>query len=188
LTGYIDRTGNPVIPPQFSEGTDFHEGLAAAILEKNCLIVNGGSCAPGRYTAGRNPDAPPCRWAIIDKRGQPVSGEPFDYVGEFSEGLAAVQVDKLWGYADRSGKIVIAAQWSRVEPFSEGLAMVWDGAAGYIDHSGKFVLPSQFPGAESFSRWWGMNRSVSGISGATEWRRFPENSRWRARSGSAWRM
>jgi len=73
---------------------------------------------------------------------RPVIPPQFDLTYGFSEGLAAVQTGKKWGYIDAAGKIVIAPQefWN-VKPFHNGLAQVQtkDTGVGYIDRSGKYV-------------------------------------------------
>ncbi|WP_396336448.1 WG repeat-containing protein [Fischerella sp. JS2] len=70
----------------------------------------------------------------------------FDGVGEFSEGLAQVQIDGKWGYIDKSGNVVIQPQFDETDKFSEGLARVWISGQnwGYIDKTGKFVITQQF--------------------------------------------
>jgi WG containing repeat len=74
--------------------------------------------------------------------GKTVIPPQFDLAYGFSEGLAAVQIDKKWGYIEITGKMVIPLQefWS-VKPFHNGLAEVQtkNGSIGYIDRSGKYV-------------------------------------------------
>ena len=56
----------------------------------------------------------------------------FDLALGFSEGLAAVQVGKKWGYIDTSGKMVIGLQdLSFAKPFHNGLARVGFGKTGW---------------------------------------------------------
>jgi hypothetical protein len=100
----------------------------------------------------------PCRYALIDKSGTILSDARFDEALDFSEGLAAVQVGKLWGFVDRAGRMVIAPRFRSSGRFSGGIAAVavegepdskplW----GYIDTSGVFVIPPQFQRAQAFS-------------------------------------
>ena len=78
---------------------------------------------------------------------------------EFSEGLAAVQQGKLWGYIDTKGNMVIKPQFVRAEYFFDGLARVWKPGAhgtyaslwGYIDKTGKLVYETKFEEASDFS-------------------------------------
>src|SRR5882672_1592404 len=62
--GYIDGTGKIIIPIQFDNANEFHEGLALVI------------------TAGKK--------VFIDTNGRAVIAPDFDLVNDFSEGLAAV--------------------------------------------------------------------------------------------------
>ena len=76
-----------------------------------------------RWTSGTN-------YGYIDKRGNVVISPRFVAVGEFSEGLAAVEVVAtgnggcVWGYIDKTGNWVIEPEFTSAGPFSEGLAAV----------------------------------------------------------------
>jgi hypothetical protein len=71
---------------------------------------------------------------------------------DFSEGLAAVMVDDVWGYVDTSGSFVIEPQYDWASPFSESLAYVRkDDKYGYINHHGDIVIDFKFDFASSFS-------------------------------------
>jgi hypothetical protein len=127
-TGFIDESGNMVIPPRFYTARDFSEGLA--------------------YVSG------PKFRGFIDLQGKPVieiglQGKPvFETVAitrDFHEGLAAVSSEKGWGYIDRSGKLVIQNQYSFADDFSEGLAGVVVGEKfGFINQKGEMVIPPRF--------------------------------------------
>ncbi len=124
---------------------NFHEGLAQLWVHEN-----------GGQKAG-----------YIDKTGKVVIPAEYDSVGEFSEGLAAVEKDGKFGVIDKTGKTVIPFQYSwaeylqpdgssstfkPLEAFHEGLATVLqDGKFGYIDKTGKEVIPRQYHTAVSFS-------------------------------------
>lgn len=75
VCGYINKSGEFVIPPQFQDARDFAEGLA-------CVRINDW------------------RYGFIDRTGRVV----IDYLDEecvFSEGLAAVRKDDLLGFLTR---------------------------------------------------------------------------------------
>ena len=133
--GYIDKTGNVVIQPQFADARFFSEGLA-------CVTLDGK------------------KYGYIDKTGQFVITPQYDGALSFSEGLAAVLVDKKVGYIDKTGNRVIPPQfepfwgqerlWSA--SFSEGLAGVTTGdKCGYIDKNGKYIVNPQFKTCLPFS-------------------------------------
>jgi hypothetical protein len=69
----------------------------------------------------------------------------FEVAERFSEGLAAVRIDGLYGFIDRTGRIVIAPRFEAAGPFTGNYAEVrFDGASGAIDRSGRMVVPARF--------------------------------------------
>jgi len=94
------------------------------------------------------------RQAYIDVTGKVVLGASvFQEAQRFSEGLAAVRVDKSgWGYIDQTGHFVIRPQFEGARPFSEGLASVKiRGLWGFIDKTGRVVIAPQYQVVNSFS-------------------------------------
>lgn len=89
------------------------------------------------------------KWGFIDKTGNWVIPPQFDYADGFSEGLAAVEVNKKIGYVDITGKMVIQPQFKKRDfmSFHEGLAAVevegdyGNTNCGYIDYVGNVVIP-----------------------------------------------
>jgi hypothetical protein len=139
-TGYIDHQGHFVIPPHLIEGADFSDGLAAAIIDGPCKLVQGERCTVKYVPVSSNANFD-CRSVFIDKTGRPVSDLRFDRSLPFSEGRAAVLIDRKWGFADKSGHIVISPQFVSAGQFSEGVARVsLPDKNGYIDTSGQFVI------------------------------------------------
>jgi hypothetical protein len=164
-TGYIDKTGQYVINPQFSGAGDFHEALAAVHADAGWGFINksgvfvikpqfqavstdgfsdglAGGCSGEHSLFGIV--AGKCGY--ISRNGTFVVKPQFDSVGDFSEGLAAVQINGKWGYINSAGKIVINPQFSSTTMFSGGLAVVSiSGKTGTINKLGKFVVnPGQF--------------------------------------------
>lgn len=78
--GYIDKTGNIVIEPQFNSPSIFSEGLAAVKID-------------GKY-------------GYINKTGKIVIEARFERALQFSAGLASVYVDDKRGYIDSTGEHV----------------------------------------------------------------------------------
>jgi hypothetical protein len=151
-TGYIDSHGQFVIPPRLTYGASFHEGRAAVIISGPCRITNGGSCARAAFQPTEPRATYDCRYAFIDKRGEPISDLRFDDAEDFSEGLAPIRIGNQWGFVDLSGQIAIPPRFQSAELFSEGLAVVEeDGKKGFIDHTGNYVIRPQFEAADGFS-------------------------------------
>ncbi len=83
--------------------------------------------------------------------GEVVIQPKFHHASDFSEGLAAVEMNGKYGYIDASGKCVIPYKFESASSFSEGLAAVkFNGNYGYIDRNGASVIPYKFRGAEDF--------------------------------------
>jgi hypothetical protein len=141
--GYIDKTGKIVIQPQFERSGyavsgDFSEGLAA-------VVING-------------------KWGYIDKTGKVVIKPQFSMAGEFSEGMARIEVESgdseygLLGYINKNGRIVIKPQFKNVRlkmpnwgKFSEDLAVVEiNEKMGFINKAGKIVIEPKYDWAVSF--------------------------------------
>jgi hypothetical protein len=137
--GFIDKSGNFAIQPQFVRGQhSFSEGLAFVVFPD--------------FSAG-----------YIDHSGKIVIEPKFrfslqhQYDAEFSEGMASVldgNTNKV-GYIDSSGEFVIAPQFDRASHFSEGLALVTNYKLNrgqrYIDTNGNVAIPDFFSRASNFS-------------------------------------
>jgi hypothetical protein len=178
-----------VIPPKFESAQPFSEGLAAVELNGRFGYIDregrfaialkysyAGPFSDGfAWVRTHNPWAPLgtgeygflllARYTFIDHSGKeiihPLSVE---YVGSFSEGLAAVRPGKTFGGCDRElgymntdGKWAIKPEFDDGRPFSDGLAAVnrggkchMGGKWGYIDRDGKLVIPFQYSLAGQF--------------------------------------
>lgn len=136
LYGYIDKTGKMVIPQRYFRANSFSEGLAAVAMGKDT-----------KY------------WGFIDKTGTEVipckyerTKHTLEAEFRFSEGLAAVVLNKKFGFIDKQGNEVVPFIYDEAEAFSEGLASVKSGGKwGFIDKKGKEVIPPQYEFVRSFS-------------------------------------
>ena len=160
--GYMDSQGNTIIAPQFDEALPFSEGLAAVRSgEKWGFIERTGNFVippqfnlvlEGFQDGLARVFSEDYQIRFIDKTGAVIIQPQSNEVNAFSEGLAAIKINGLWGYIDKTGTIVIQPQFEEAKKFSEGLApvrlkYVW----GYIDRTGKIIIEPQFHNAESFS-------------------------------------
>ena len=65
----------------------------------------------------------------------------FEQAGNFSEGLAVVQVRGSWGFIDKTGRLVIEPKYEWCCGFSEGVAVVMkSNEVLLIDESGQTIL------------------------------------------------
>ena len=177
--GYIDRSGKMIISPRFKDAGLFSDGLAAVsfhgkqegyIDKSGRLVIKQEEFDRGRefsegLAAARGKNE---KYGYIDKTGKFVIQPQFAHVGNFSEGLAAVEpVDGPWpgnlAYINHKGQMVIKSlstvpdRPSRVEfdlhyyRFCGGVARVSLGkdedrdAEGYINREGKIIWPKVTP-------------------------------------------
>ncbi|MCK9205120.1 MAG: WG repeat-containing protein [Bacteroidales bacterium] len=121
LIGFIDTTGQYVIPPVYTAVNIFSEGLAAVRFDN--------------------------KWGFINTSGKTVIKPQFDDVAAgFCNGLAPVGKNGQWGYINRSGSFVITPQFDDADIFYCDLARVWylDGTEGYVNKSGEVVYHSRY--------------------------------------------
>jgi hypothetical protein len=134
LWGFMDKTGNMVIPQEWFWAEPFYEDLAA-VKGKN-----------GKY-------------GFIDKTGKLVIDCNFIHVKNFSEGFAAISIpsnkDNLFEmtFIDKTGYQATRKQFSLVQDFKEGLASVakienynQDNEVykfGFVDKNFNVVIPMQ---------------------------------------------
>lgn len=134
--GYIYKTGQMVIQPQFDD-----ESLSFS----------------GNFSEGLTPVKIGGKWGFMGKTGQMVIEPQFDGAHSFSNGVACVDVGEKCGFIDKTGQIVIEPQFDKVElwdgkRFCEGLANVEiDGKGGFIDKTGQVVIELEFDAVMPFS-------------------------------------
>jgi Flp pilus assembly protein TadD len=137
--GYINKSGEFVIPIQFGFGRSFSEGLAFVSIYSE----DGNKAIKEGY---------------IDESGKFVIETEFEgSFGDFKNGLAPFQREKTglslilnhfatygkYGYIDKSGDIVIDEQFDYAGNFNDnGLAGVTvNNKHGFINKKGKVVIP-----------------------------------------------
>ncbi|HEY9047764.1 MAG TPA: WG repeat-containing protein [Ohtaekwangia sp.] len=157
--GFLDRSGNMVVKPQYDYATNFAEGIAivltkdkmGAIDKKGNMVIPAiyfGLLAPaeGLVPASKYPEK---KWGFMDTKGKTVI--PFVYdnvknapgVNPFKNGLATVTLQGKMGYIDKTGKMVIANKFDQADDFEGDLAKAsYKGKWGFIDKTGKFVIPA----------------------------------------------
>lgn len=159
FAGVIDKQGREIVPIKwngFSNISSFSGCLATVlskgkkgIIDRNGAIVvepkfhhiGYGFLLEG-FSEGLTSVTVNDKQGFINTRGEIVIEPKFAQVDKFSDGLAAVRVEKdgKWGAIDRSGNMVIEPQFPDKLWFSGGLARVdIDEKIGYIDRTGKFV-------------------------------------------------
>ena len=168
--GYIDRTGQVQIEPQFSIARSFHEALACVRPENNNdygfidktgkMVIRlphvPGERGPGDFSEGLAlmQGRVTGEVGFIDKTGAFAIEPKFVVAGRFSDGLAGACVEDktansgeggaTCGYIDRTGQWIIKVSgFGPMSDFHEGLALVCGkDFCGYINKKGSYVWRS----------------------------------------------
>jgi outer membrane protein assembly factor BamD (BamD/ComL family) len=84
-------------------------------------------------------------WGFIDRQGREAVAFRYQQVAEFSEGLAATQLNGRWGFIDKRGKLAIATDFDEADMFRNGLAIVARAEKfGAINARGEAVVPIRY--------------------------------------------
>jgi tetratricopeptide (TPR) repeat protein len=131
--GYIDRSGEYVISPQFeidpAQKTSLVGGSSTildasrGILEKPVLNADGFS-RTFQFHEGLATINVDGKFGFINKAATTVIRPQYEWAGSFSSGLAPVRIGKKYGYIDSKGKIVVKPTFDYAQSFSDGVAVV----------------------------------------------------------------
>jgi len=155
--GFIDKTGNEVIPYRFVQARSFSEGMAPVKDQTGWLFVDEtGTTVPGltgfedakNFSEGLAPVQVDGKWRFITPKGTQRFPQEFYWASSFSEHLAAVQQEEngKYGFIDRSGNYIIKPTLSEAKPFAGGLAAVFVNKRwGYLTKSGEIKIPAIYP-------------------------------------------
>lgn len=155
--GYVDPTGELVIPCSYSEADDFSEGRAAVRGGGGLygyIATDGRTVVPMRYTRAtpfedglawvQEEDA---YWGRIDRQGREVIPCLYNRIGQPQpNGWRPVERDGKSGMIGADGGVVVPCRYDRIgEPNVYGLLPVVEaGKRGFLDTLGREVLPCSF--------------------------------------------
>ena len=158
--GYIDKTGNIVVPFKYDRAWNFSEGLARVMKDgkRGFIDKTGKEIVPCIYDSasgfyeGLAQVMKDGKRFFIDKTGREVISCEYDSAGIFIEGFVRVEKEGKWGYIDKTGREVIPSIYEDVGwSFSEGLSWVKkDGKYGYVDTTGKEITSFIYDRVEPF--------------------------------------
>jgi hypothetical protein len=148
--GYINRSGEVVIKPQFDAAGSFADGLALVRYPPRKKPLKPGEKKPELVEG----------IGFIDNTGKVVIelDNPLHINGEsFSEGLTMYwtwdsEKGNVYGYIDTSGKVQIKARFTFAHSFVDGLAAVCiEQKCGFINKTGEFAIEPKYRVNQSFS-------------------------------------
>lgn len=165
--GFIDRTGNLVIPMIYEQVGRFSEGRATVCKNKRWGVIddNGNVIVPFQYTNsfslgicsnGLMSFQSNGKYGYLDKAGKVKISAVYDAAGQFVDGFAVVSKNGFYGMIDTTGKTVIPFKYVRLGYFQEGMALYsdesgWNCKYGYINSKGEEVTPVMYNKAYDFS-------------------------------------
>ncbi len=122
------------------------------------------------------------QWGFVNVVGEFIIKPKYLSAGNFSSGLAAVQVaikkeddtEERWGFVNKNGEEVIKPQYDEVLGFNEGAAAVKlpDGKWGYIDSTGKYIVEPKFNKADCFSE------GLAAVADDVGWGYIDKTGKW----------
>lgn len=131
--GFVNGSGEVVIPLEYEAVFAFSEGLAAVRKDE--------------------------KWGFIDKTGKMVIQPEYSTARSFVQGLAAVSKtdssgNTKYGFIDTAGKVVVELKYDAVHDFQDGMACVMELVGqtyeemyykyGFVDQTGKLVIPMDY--------------------------------------------
>ncbi len=144
--GYVNKAGKIVVPCKYDAISTFKNGVAIAEIGGKEVFID---------LTGKETETPPdpdfrdglCpeyseefdAYGFINEARELVVPHTYEMVNDFSEGLAGVCDNGLWGFINTKGEMVIEPKYADVAmDFREGLALVFidDEELGYIDAQG----------------------------------------------------
>lgn len=160
--GYVKEDGTMLTEPIYVEATQFNEGLAWVVKEdgyptaidtkgkvqieaKDARCVRCFSEGLAAFAVQDKPHQ--YLWGFMNTSGKVVIEPQFRRVGNFSDGLAAVETDFGWNYIDTKGNVVLQNIPNDNPDAHNDRILVEDmeiELVGLIDKKGKRVVPSEY--------------------------------------------
>lgn len=160
LYGFMDHSGNVVIPAQYEQLGFFKEGLSLAMKNGYFGYIDKGNrtVIPFKYSSGTDFEEGRAvveidgKFGMIDRTGNEVFKILFNDLGSVSEELVYANADSLYGYYDRNGNTRIAPKFNEAYPFSKDIAKVQVGDnQAFIDIYGTYVVAPGYPEISFFN-------------------------------------
>jgi hypothetical protein len=92
------------------------------------------------------------KWLYIDSTGKAITEAIYEDAQKFSDGLAAISKNNLYGFINTAGIVVIPIEFSNARSFSEGFAPAANanGFWGYINKNGSWTIKPVYDFADDF--------------------------------------
>ncbi|MEC4113298.1 WG repeat-containing protein [Myroides pelagicus] len=153
--GFINKSGEVVIDPVYSNGKSFSDGLAAVTYSGKMwgyidssgkfvidpIFKRANDFVGGMAIVSMNGDN-----IYINKEGNEVNVKGADKLYEFApEGVAIYKSNRRVGLIDQFGEVVLDPKYDVIRPFVNGYAKVaLNNKWGIIDVKGNEVIPTKY--------------------------------------------
>ena len=128
---------------EFRYNTMFSDGVAIVIAESDASTYNPygyGDAKDATYTFG-----------AIDTQGNLLFQVTASSLGDFSDGLAPINLNEKYGFIDKTGSIVVQADFDSTYSYQDGYCIIvqgdihsFDAKYGVIDRTGNLVVHCQY--------------------------------------------
>lgn len=162
LYGFINKEGETVIQPVYSDADDFAEGVAAVanengeygyINKKGELVINYQFNRAASFYKGKAVISSNYVYGTVDKTGKYVINPQFGYMKQDGDNyIIQLQDARQYGWCDAKGKIIINPQFDAVVDFMENdmTPVRVEKKIGFINRKGAITINPQFDFASPF--------------------------------------
>lgn len=163
LAGFIDASGNIVIPLEHQAVSSFSEGLAGFqrrnkwgfLNTSGEIIIKPAYQEVRAFVLGRCAVKRSGKWGAIDPQGKFIVPNRYDEITDFDSiyQRAWMRNNKLWGILSLDGTVVLKPQWASFTPFgADGMSRVsYKGSYGFVDVRGVLRIENAYTAAAPFS-------------------------------------
>ncbi|MEM7575539.1 MAG: WG repeat-containing protein [Bacteroidota bacterium] len=146
--GLIDQSGAEVVEPSLNRLLHFQEGRGLVkdrergyyFVAQNASLYDGYYDYARPYQFGVAIVGQQDGVGLINHKGIPLIRPKYAAISDFSNGLATVRVDQLYGLADADGRLILPVAYDYLAPASDQSLRVERGnALGYLDFDGKWL-------------------------------------------------
>ena len=162
LWGFIDKSGNIAIEPQFHMAQSFSDGYALVVISKEnggltkgfidksgkiIKLFEGTNNTIRKFSDGLAEYTEGYGWGFIDTKGE-ITIKPnkeWTASSSFKNGYALILTKGFWGAIDKNGKMVVEPKYKHLWPFYSDYAAFYDGEKyGFLNKQGEVVIQPQY--------------------------------------------
>ena len=159
--GFIDKSGNWVLNPQFESAKEFDPESGFALVKSTgewklidrtgkALVVSGDT-GYGEFYEGVCNAKKGAKVGLINTNGEWIVAAHYDKIQRMQNGYANVRNIEFWGVIDNTGKVIIPVKYENINPNDNGIfAVKRDKLWGLMDRSGSLVTNFEYTAIRDF--------------------------------------